>query len=60
MEFNLTSGNIIFSVDNEFLGEYVLSNHSDTIEVSLGIFSNDNISSTNSVYMDDIVVILGK
>lgn len=54
------SGYMEFYIDNEMIGAYQYTGHSASVEISMGIYSSDQIYSNSQTYYDYVEVILSK
>ena len=54
------SGYIEFYIENELIGAYQYTGHSASVEMSMGLYSSDQIYSNSQTYFDYVEVILSK
>jgi len=60
IRFPNDTGDIEFYIENEMIGAYQYTGHSASVEISMGIYSSDQIYSNSQTYFDYVDVILRK
>ena len=58
IRFPNDTGDIEFYIENEMIGAYQYTGHSASVEISMGIYSSDQIYSNSQSYFDYVEVIL--